>query len=147
MKTIIVLIISLSFGLSYGGEYEDMIHRARSGIHDLYSGTRESGYQYPRYSMSDHLIRCKNGFVSPGDSVAVVYSSCGRPSYSRVISEDTWSEATIIRSRGRLETILESRRTSLTEKWAYDFGKDKFIKILTIQGDRVVFIETGPRRR
>ena len=67
-----------------------------------------------------YAFRCGDNLVSSGDSVVSLNARCGRPS---------WRSSTIQQFGNTWERV---------EKWFYNCGKDDFIYVLTIKGDRII---------
>lgn len=71
-------------------------------------------------STNCYAFRCGDNLVSTGDSVISLSARCGRPS---------GKSATVQRFGNTWERV---------EKWFYNCGKDDFIYVLTIKGDRII---------
>jgi hypothetical protein len=73
-------------------------------------------------------IRCDGGIVSVGDSRLDLLGKCGLPALQEA------------------EPVLWSPTVDLTlliERWTYNFGPDRFIQIVSLQGGKVIAIERG----
>lgn len=88
---------------------------------------------------SDGSIRCDGGIVSVGDSKLDLVGKCGWPA----LQEDLVGErtATVFERRGQV--AFNRSVTSRTERWTYDFGKNRFLQIVLLDGGRILRIERG----
>lgn len=82
-------------------------------------------------------MKCGTKLVSPGDSKAKVLIRCGEPMFKEVVGETT------VHRKFFGFTIKSS--TVIVEKWTYNLGYGKFLRILTFEGDRLVRIEKGDK--
>ena len=82
-------------------------------------------------------MRCSGRIVSVGASMSDVKNKCGEPTTTSVVEIKTK-----VTSRGSGASDREEI-TRVDEVWEYDFGKHKFIKILTFEGTKLKKIETG----
>lgn len=73
-------------------------------------------------------MRCDGGIVSVGDSKLDLFGKCGPP----VLQE---TEPIAPTSAVDLSMLLE--------RWTYNFGPERFLQIVTLQGGKVVAIERG----
>jgi len=73
-------------------------------------------------------IRCDGGIVSVGDSRLDLYAKCGPPALE---------EAEPVLATGNVDLSL------LIERWTYDFGPDRFLVIVSLQGGKVIAVERG----
>ena len=82
-------------------------------------------------------LRCDRGLVEPGDTRQRVRQACGAPMMN-------FTERRPVRTVNRNGAVI----TTMTnrEAWAYDMGYGRFMRLLVFDGDRLVSIETGPRR-
>ena len=72
-------------------------------------------------------ISCDGGIVSLGDSRLDLYAKCGPPALQEV-------EPTASVSLG-VAVVLE--------RWTYNFGPQRFIRIVTLKAGKVIAIQTG----
>jgi hypothetical protein len=84
-------------------------------------------------------FKCGPELITVGDDKAEVLIKCGEPSFS---------ELTSVESRRRFGEGYSpgsnfGGTTFFVEKWYYNCGPHKFIKILTFRSGRVIDIETG----
>lgn len=86
-------------------------------------------------------LRCGSRLIAIGDSTFRVESRCGKPAAKEYSSLD---ETAVIKGQG--DELQESRKTVKVEKWTYDFGPGKLLKILTFKDGVLTGIETGGRR-
>lgn len=73
-------------------------------------------------------IRCDGGIVSVGDSRLDLFAKCGPPALE---------EAELVPATGNVDLSL------LIERWTYDFGPDRFLMIVSLQGGKVIGVERG----
>lgn len=74
-------------------------------------------------------LRCGTELVSPGDSKVEVIKKCGEP---------------LLR-----ETVAVKKTPSadeIVDRWTYDQGPGRFLKILTFEAGELVTIEDGERQ-
>ena len=84
-------------------------------------------------------FRCGPKLVTIGDTKVEVIGKCGDP---------TFTETTAVVSEGSYRSNLphgktRDRVTQTIEKWTYNCGPHKFIKILVFRGGTLRYIETG----
>ncbi len=72
-------------------------------------------------------IRCDGGIVSVGDSKLDLFAKCGEPSLQEAESV----------AFGTVDLSL------LIERWTYNFGPDRFMVIVSLQGGKVIAVERG----
>jgi hypothetical protein len=73
-------------------------------------------------------LRCDGGIVEVGDSKLDLFAKCGEP--------------TLQEAEPLAVTSLEDLGL-LVERWTYNFGPNRFIQIVSLQGGRVISIEQG----
>ncbi|WP_163832648.1 DUF2845 domain-containing protein [Spartinivicinus ruber] len=98
-------------------------------------------------------MRCKNRLVSTGDSKAKVLLTCGEPmlkeDHSYTVSEKVNSD--IYRHNQQYNGVnahgasREITRLINVEKWTYNPGRNKFLRIVTFKEGKIDSIETGER--
>ncbi|EKP0315040.1 DUF2845 domain-containing protein [Aeromonas veronii] len=82
---------------------------------------------------SADAMRCKNALISEGDSTAEMLLKCGEP----MLRED------ITRNEENLHgTVVEVK---YGERWTYNFGKNEFMRFVTVRNGIITDIENGPR--
>ena len=81
-----------------------------------------------------YAFRCGNDLVATGDSKITVINKCGKPDWI-----DRWSEDVI----DFPDSDFEHRVTRINERWIYNPGPRKFIRIITFNGSTVAALETG----
>lgn len=75
------------------------------------------------YAMGEtESMQCKNGIVSPGDSMPTVIQKCGQPADKR---------ATPRRYK------YAGRTYPATEQWLYNFGPNEFVYIAVFNGYQI----------
>jgi hypothetical protein len=81
-----------------------------------------------------HAFRCGGALVDEGDSKAEVMIKCGEPDWKTRWSEDLVDAAD-----------SAFRITSEKERWLYNLGPKRFIRILLFEDGRLVEVSTGER--
>ncbi len=87
-------------------------------------------------SQSAFAFRCDGGLVTEGDSKVSVRAKCGIPTWT-----DIWREETIELP----DTDFERSLVRINERWVYNPGPTKLLRIVTFRDGRVSAIETGGR--
>jgi hypothetical protein len=82
-------------------------------------------------------MSCGNRLVSTGDTKAKVLIRCGEPILKEVVGEKS-----VYR---KFFGLWIGSSTVIVEKWTYDLGYGKFLRILTFEGDKLVKIEKGDK--
>jgi hypothetical protein len=82
-------------------------------------------------------MKCGTRLVSPADSKVKVLLRCGDPFFSEVVGERTF--------HSRFLGVFPRSYTVLIEKWTYNLGSNRFLRILTFEGDKLVNIEKGDK--
>ena len=82
---------------------------------------------------SADAMRCKNALITEGDTTAEMLLKCGEPML-----------------RGELNRNEENQFGNLVqvkygERWTYNFGKNEFMRFVTVRNGIVTDIENGPR--
>jgi len=89
------------------------------------------------YPIHDALaLRCEGGLVDVGADKAAVLMRCGSPVSTGIVGVETIT--------GRNGNSLATVELPL-ERWAYDFGENAFLQLLTFRGNLLVSIENGDR--
>ena len=92
-------------------------------------------------------FRCGSKLVSIGDTKVEVLAKCGEPTLKEEISYETKGDlrgSGRYRRRGRFTYQEKYDEVSKkVEKWYYDFGSHKFIRILTFVGGVLKKVEMG----
>jgi hypothetical protein len=80
---------------------------------------------------------CGNDLIQPGDRKIEVLHACGEPDFV-----DTWEE---ILNRGyfRFGHFWPSVEQVKVEEWTYNFGPNRFIRILRFENGELVRIRDG----
>ena len=78
-------------------------------------------------------MRCKNALITEGDSTAELLLRCGQPLLRELLSRHEENQF------GYLVPVTYG------ERWTYNFGKNEFMRFVTVRNGRVVDIENGPR--
>lgn len=81
-----------------------------------------------------YAFRCGNDLVKMGDNKITVVNKCGKPDWI-----DRWSEDII----DFPDSGFEHRVIRINERWVYNPGPRKFIRIITFNGSTVATLETG----
>lgn len=82
-------------------------------------------------------FRCNNVVFLDGDSRADLLVKCGEPDYEVVIEEKTEGEA------ASDQTFLLKKKYVV--EWYYNCGENQFIKIVAIEGGKIISIRNGQR--
>ncbi|MGL5324696.1 MAG: DUF2845 domain-containing protein [Aeromonas sp.] len=78
-------------------------------------------------------MRCKNALITEGDSTAEMLLKCGEP---MLREEITRTDANLY---GNLIEVKYG------ERWTYNFGKNEFMRFVTVRNGIITEIENGPR--
>lgn len=81
-------------------------------------------------------FRCGNVLVSEGDSKAEVLIKCGAPDWKTEWSEDIVDSA---------DPSLSYHLSSEKERWLYNLGPQRFMRILLFEDGRLTDVSTGER--
>ena len=77
---------------------------------------------------------CGDRIISRGESKGEVLAKCGEPFYRTSHDEELWEPM----------GATGSRRVAVTvEEWTYNFGPQRFMRIITFRNGRVVDVRTG----
>jgi hypothetical protein len=88
----------------------------------------------PALARADSLA-CSGGIVSVGDSKVDLLGKCGRPA----LQERDVEERSLVDAR-----LGAGRRVvSPVERWTYDFGRSRFIQVVTLARGKVAGVERG----
>lgn len=104
----------------------------------------------------DKLVRIEDGdrvhpgnnspsffLVSPGDTKVEILTRYGEPAFREIVAYDASLHRTGRSSPyGRSRTFVEKK----VERWTYDLGPGKFLKILTFRGGKLVSVTEGERQ-
>lgn len=83
-----------------------------------------------------HAFRCGGALVDRGDTKAEVLIKCGNPDWKTLWSED------IISDPGGASAL---RISSENERWLYNLGPKRFMRILLFKNGRLADMATGER--
>ncbi|ABS26882.1 DUF2845 domain-containing protein [Anaeromyxobacter sp. Fw109-5] len=83
-------------------------------------------------------LRCDGGIVSLGDSELDLRGKCGEPALRHSRTEE---RATVAREEDRGGSGV--RVAATVRAWTYDFGPQRFLYVVTLEGGKVVGIERG----
>jgi hypothetical protein len=86
---------------------------------------------------SGDSMKCGTRLVSRGDGKAKVLLRCGEPFFREIIGEKTYHR--------RFFHYFTRSSTVIVERWTYNLGSTRFLRILTFEGDRLVRIELGDK--
>ena len=86
---------------------------------------------------SDSSLRCAGGLVALGDATVDLLGKCGAPTLREARADEVWVSARA--------TDAAVKRTVLVtvERWTYDFGPQRFLMFVTVEGGKVVAIARG----
>jgi hypothetical protein len=91
----------------------------------------------PQIALSD-TMKCGTRLVRNGDTKTKVLLRCGEPFMKEVVGERTFR-------RKLYGGFAMESETVLIEKWTYIQGRNKFMRILTFEGDKLEKIEVGDK--
>ena len=77
---------------------------------------------------------CDDRIISTGDTKGEVLAKCGEPFYRTSHDEELREQFEETRSRKVVVTV---------EEWTYNFGPQRFLRIITFRNGKVVDIRTG----
>ncbi len=99
-----------------------------SGIH--------TGREYGRSPENTEPAKpqCGDRVISTGESKADVFAKCGEPFYRTSHDEEVWMPIGDASSRKVIVNV---------EEWTYNFGPQRFMRIITFRNGRVVDVRTG----
>jgi hypothetical protein len=84
-------------------------------------------------------IRCAGGLVAAGDSRVDLLGKCGAPTWqdrrTDTRGDVAWDETRGIGASRQLDVALET--------WTYDFGPNRFVMTVVLEGGRIRAIERG----
>ncbi|MFR9717834.1 DUF2845 domain-containing protein [Aeromonas diversa] len=83
------------------------------------------------FALAD-TVRCKDTLITEGDSTALLLIKCGEP----LLKE----ELTRFEENGFGARIT----VKYGERWTYNFGKQRFMQMVTVVNGTVTEIENGP---
>ena len=100
-------------------------------------------------AVADRALRCGNRVVSVGATPAEVTDKCGTPGHVEKWEEggDGYVSQLFDYETERYLAPRLIKAPVRMERWTYDFGRNKFIRYLTFQNDRLIKIETGDKGR
>jgi len=78
--------------------------------------------------------QCEDRIISIGDTKNEVVAKCGDPFYRTVHNEELWEPLGSNSSRKVVVNV---------EEWTYNFGPQRFMRIITFRNGRVVDVRTG----
>ncbi len=78
-------------------------------------------------------MRCKNALITEGDSTAEMLIKCGEPMLREELTRNEENQF------GNLVQVKYG------ERWTYNFGKNEFMRFVTVRNGVVTDIENGPR--
>ena len=82
---------------------------------------------------SADAMRCKNALISEGDTTAEMLLKCGEP----MLREEL--------NRNEENQFGNMVQVKYGERWTYNFGKNEFMRFVTVRNGKVTDIENGPR--
>jgi hypothetical protein len=77
---------------------------------------------------------CEDRIISTGDTKGEVLAKCGEPFYRTSHDEELREQLDENRSRKLVVTV---------EEWTYNFGPQRFMRIITVRNSRVIDVRTG----
>jgi len=89
---------------------------------------------------NDVSMPCEGGRVELGSNTIDVLGRCGRPAMATTEREEHGSKST---SPDHWEKT-ERRVSVVIDHWTYDFGSNRFLYLVTLEGGHVIRLEQGP---
>jgi hypothetical protein len=84
-------------------------------------------------------MRCEGGIVGLGDLVVDLIGKCGSPAL-----RERWTESRDAMAVDVARGVAASERlTTEVEQWTYDFGRNRFLQLVTLWNGRIVRFEQG----
>jgi Protein of unknown function (DUF2845) len=87
-------------------------------------------------------IRCGSRLVSVGDAKLDLLGRCGPPTYSDA-REVERNRLRVDGARHASDVAATSEVILTVEEWTYDFGPSALVQFVTLEGGRIVWIESG----
>jgi len=88
---------------------------------------------------AEDSLRCERGLVAVGDLSVDLLGKCGAPALRERRLEDR--ELVAVSAAAGLAAV--ERLTSELEEWTYDFGRNRFLQLVTLRNGRIERIERG----
>jgi Protein of unknown function (DUF2845) len=82
---------------------------------------------------ADDSLRCDGGLVATGDTALDLLAKCGPPA----LREDRVVERAVVVG------AFERRDAAVVERWTYNFGPERFIQVVTLEGGKVRHVQRG----
>jgi hypothetical protein len=82
---------------------------------------------------ADDSLRCDGGLVAAGDTALDLLAKCGQPA----LREDRVVERAVVVG------AYERRDASVVERWTYNFGPERFLQVVTLEGGKVRHVQRG----
>ena len=82
---------------------------------------------------SADAMRCKNALITEGDTTAEMLLKCGEPMLREELNRN---------EENQFGNMVEVK---YGERWTYNFGKNEFMRFVTVRNGKVIDIENGPR--
>ena len=82
---------------------------------------------------SADAMRCKNALITEGDTTAEMLLKCGEP----MLREE--------RNRNEENQFGNLVQVKYGERWTYNFGKNEFMRFVTVRNGIITDIENGQR--
>ena len=82
---------------------------------------------------SADAMRCKYALITEGDTTAEMLLKCGEPMLREELNRNEENQF------GNLVQVKYG------ERWTYNFGKNEFMRFVTVRNGKVTDIENGPR--
>lgn len=87
-------------------------------------------------SQEAYALRCNGGLITVGDAKLTVEKKCGEPTWV-----DRWGEQIVALP----DTDFERSISRINERWIYNFGPTRFLRIISFRDGKVTHIDTGSR--
>lgn len=97
-------------------------------------------------ALADECMRCAGRLACVGDNMAEVFLTCGTPDFQGAVSAEIQGERDVVVIGGKAYFSEASYTKRQVSRWIYYCGPNRFMRILTFEGDGLVKIETGGKR-
>lgn len=115
---------------NFGSQQLLRIVTIRNGV---VTGIRTGNYG-PSKEQEPVKPECGDRIISTGDTKGEVLAKCGEPFYRTSHDEEL---------RERLDETRSRKVVVTVEEWTYNFGPQRFLRLITFRNGRVVDIRTG----
>lgn len=93
------------------------------------------------YTYADSM-RCQGRIIKTGDTTTQVRLTCGDP-----FSVEVFGSNTVVKRKTENKKEVTTKKEVVKEKWTYNLGRGRLLKILTFHDGVLVTIESGLRMK